>query len=269
MNNVILILCDALRDDTAAHQMGYLEHLVEVKLANRYTVISELPTKSRPCYEAIHTGVPASQHGVTNNKVVRRSKIPSIFQAAVEHGKTTAAASYYFISELYIRAPYDPLNDREVDDEALLIQHGRFYSMDDYPDEELFATGSMLVRKFTPDYLLIHPMGLDLAGETYGANSSQYRNQVTRQDDMMANLIPEWLQAGYVVLVTGDHGINADKSHGGTLPDVRHVPLYLITPNGNCAGNTGETISQLQLAPTICKLLGVPIPETMKHPPIV
>ncbi len=30
---VILVVSDALRDDTAAHQMGYLEHLVEAGLA--------------------------------------------------------------------------------------------------------------------------------------------------------------------------------------------------------------------------------------------
>lgn len=38
MNKVILVVCDALRDDTAAAQMGYLEHLVEAKQASRFTV---------------------------------------------------------------------------------------------------------------------------------------------------------------------------------------------------------------------------------------
>jgi len=266
---VILVLSDGLRDDVAARQMGYLEHLVEAKLASRYKVIAELPTMSRPLYETIHTGVPVTRHGVTNNRVVRRSRMPNLFQAAVEGGKTTAAAAYYWFSELYNRAPYDPIDDREVDDPALLIQHGRFYTQDDYPDADLFATAGVLVRKFAPDYLLVHPMGMDYMGETYGSDSSQYRNHAIFQDIIMAGLIPEWLERGYTVLVTGDHGINKDRLHGGTTPDVREVPLYLIGPDGKGKGNTGQTVSQLQIAPTVCRLLGVPVPETMGQPSIV
>jgi len=64
---------------------------------------------------------------VTSNRVVRRSTKPNIFQAAVDSGKTTAAAAAFWFSELYNNAPYDMLNDREVDDDSLSIQHGRFY----------------------------------------------------------------------------------------------------------------------------------------------
>lgn len=127
----------------------------------------------------------------------------------------------------------------------------------------------MLVRKFAPDYLLVHPMGMDYVGHTYGADSSEYRNHAIRQDVMLANLIPKWMERDYNILVTGDHGMSADKMHGGTTPDVREVPLYLIRPGVPGAGDTGEVISQLQIAPTVCKLLGVPIPDTMKQEPLI
>jgi predicted AlkP superfamily pyrophosphatase or phosphodiesterase len=268
MGKVVLVVSDALRDDTAAQQMGYLEHLVETELATRYTVIAELPTMSRPLYETIHTGVPVTEHGVITNQVVRRSRMPNIFQAAVGQGRTTAAAAYWWYSELYNKVPYDPISDREVDDPALLIQHGRFYTEDPLPDKELFATAGALVRKFAPDYLLVHPMGMDHVGHVYGADSREYRNNAVFQDVILGNLIPEWLEAGYHVLVTGDHGMNSDHMHGGNTPDVRNVPLYVIPPDGKGAGNTNKTISQLQIAPTVCRLLGVPIPETMKQPPL-
>ncbi len=268
MGKVVLVVSDGLRDDTAAQQMGYLEHLVEAKLATRYTVIAELPTLSRPLYETIQTGLPVSQHGVVSNRVVRRSKVPNLFQVAVENGKTTAAAAYYWVSELYNKVPYDPIDGREVDDESLLIQHGRFYTQDGFPDIELFASAGMLVRKFAPDYMLVHPMGMDLAGDTYGADSGKYRKHAIRQDVIMANLIPEWLERNYTILVTADHGMSNDKGHGGTTPDVRQVPLYLIRPGVPGVGNTGQVVSQLQIAPTVCELLGVPVPQTMKQPPI-
>ncbi len=269
MSQVILILSDALRYDAAVAGMGFLGHLVETRQASLYKVIGELPSMSRPMYETIHTGAPVSEHGIVANYIVRRSTMPNIFQAAVEAGKTTAAAAYYWFSELYNRAPYDRIDDREVDDEKLLIQHGRFYTQDDYPDIELFATAGMLVRRFLPDYLLIHPMGMDYTGEKYGADTSQYRNQAIFQDMWLAGLIAEWMQRGYNVLVTGDHGINADRLHGGTTPEQREVPLYLIRPGVQGLGDTGQVLSQLQIAPTICRLLQVPIPPTMKAPPIV
>ena len=146
MGRVILVLSDALRYDTAVDGMGFLGHLVETKHASLYKVIGELPSMSRPMYETVHTGLPVMEHGVVSNLVVRRSTKPNVFQSAVEAGKTTAAAAYYWFSELYNRAPYDPIDDREVDDPALLIQHGRFYTQDSYPDPELFATAGVLAR---------------------------------------------------------------------------------------------------------------------------
>lgn len=269
MSKVILVLSDALRYDTAVAGMGFLGHLVEVKKASLFKVIGELPSMSRPMYETVHTGLQASQHGVVSNYVVRRSNQPNVFQAAVEAGKTTAAAAYYWFSELYNRAPYDPIEDRELDDDTLLIQHGRFYTQDDYPDVELFHAAAMLVRRFAPDYLLIHPMGMDYMGEKHGSDSSAYRNQAIYQDMMLATALPEWLERGYAVLVTGDHGMNADRLHGGTTPDVREVPLYIVRPDLPGDGNTEKVVSQLHIAPTICKLLDIPIPETMKMEPLV
>ena len=269
MSQVILILSDALRYDAAVEGMGFLGHLVETRQASLYKVIGELPSMSRPMYETVHTGLPVSEHGIVANYIVRRSTQPNIFQATVDAGKTTAAAAYYWFSELYNRAPYDRIDDREVDDDSLLIQHGRFYTQDEYPDIELFATAGMLSRRYSPDYLLIHPMGMDYTGEKYGADTSQYRNQAIYQDMFLAGLIAEWMQRGYTILVTGDHGINADHLHGGTTPEQREVPLYMIRPGVQGAGDTGEVISQLVIAPTICTLLGIPIPETMKYPSII
>jgi predicted AlkP superfamily pyrophosphatase or phosphodiesterase len=268
LNKVILILSDALRYDTAVANMGYLGHLVEIRQATLYKVHGELPSMSRPMYETVHTGAPSSEHGIVSNYVVRRSKMPNIFALAQQAGKVTAAVAYSWFSELYNRSPYDPVEDGEVDDPSLPIQHGRFYTQDEYPDIDLFHTAARLVRRFHPDYLLIHPMGMDYTGEKFGADSSEYRNHAILQDVTLATILDEWMQSSYDVLVTGDHGISADRSHGGTTPDVRDVPLYLIRSGVSGLGDTGIILSQLQIAPTICRLLGLPIPETMRADPV-
>jgi predicted AlkP superfamily pyrophosphatase or phosphodiesterase len=261
LSKVILVLSDGLRYDTAVAGMGTLDHLVEAKLASLYKVTGELPSMSRPMYETVHTGLTVSEHGIVSNLVVRCSTKPNVFRYAREAGKTTAAAAYYWFAELYNRAPFDRIDDRETDDDALSIQHGHFYTQDNFPDVELFATAGMLVRRFTPDYLLVHPMGMDYIGGRHGADSSEYRNHAIRQDMWLATYIFEWMECGYSILVTADHGMNADGLHGGTTPE---LPLFLILPGIAGKGDTRQTISQLQIAPTILNLLGIPLPGTMK-----
>ncbi len=260
---VILVLSDGLRYDTAVAGMGTLGHMVETKLASLYKVTGELPSMSRPMYETIHTGLPAHVHGILSNLVVRRSSQPNIFALAQAAGRVTAAAAYFWISELYNRAPFDRIDDSEVDDPALPIQHGRFYTQVEYPDLDLFAQAGMLVHKYSPDYLLVHPMGMDHAGEAHGASSSAYRNHAIRQDMWLATYLMEWTELGYNILVTADHGMNDDGLHGGTTPEVREVPLFLVMPGSKGKGDTRSTVSQLQIAPTLCKLLGLAVPSTM------
>ena len=268
MSKVIMVVSDGLRDDTAAEQMGYLEHLVETGLATRYTMRAEMPTVSRVLYETLHTGLPPHRHGITSNGTVRMSNSPNIFGLARDNGLTTAAVAYCWYSELYNHCPYDPVAHKEVDDPALAIQHGRFYQGDAYPDIDLFALATVLARKYSPDYLLAHPMGMDDTGETFGADSSEYRNKAGAQDQILGVCVPEWLDSGYTVLVTADHGLNRDKSHGGSLPEVRLVPFYAIRPGQQGNGDRHETVSQLRVAPTVCGLLGLAIPETMEGRPL-
>jgi Type I phosphodiesterase / nucleotide pyrophosphatase len=261
------VLCDGLRDDTARTQMGYLEHMVATRRAARMTAIAELPTLSRPCYEAIHTGVGCAVHRVTTNQLPRRSVLPNVFGLAAAAGRTTAAAAYYWFSELYNGGAFDD-DDREVDDPRLAIQHGRFYRDESTPDGETCATASMLTRRWDPDYLLVHPMGLDYRGHRDGAGSMQYRTHATHLDEMLAALVPRWLASGRTVLVTADHGHDDDRSHGGTSRAVRRVPVYALPWRGRGAGDTGRVVSQLQLAPTMCEALGIPPAPAMGDRPL-
>jgi hypothetical protein len=246
--------------------MGYLEHLVESGHARRWTMLAELPTLSRPLYETVHTGLPPASHGIVSNQQVRLSTKPNLFGLAHAAGLTTAASAYCWFSELYVAASYDRVLGREIDDLACPIQHGRFYTEDATPDIETFQAGAMLALRFQPDYLLIHPMGMDYVGEPAGGRSLLYLDQGRLQDAILANLVPVWLEHGYSVIVTADHGMTDDGRHGGSSRAERQVPLYLIDPHSDRGGDMQGEISQCSLAPTICRLLGVPVPESMQTP---
>jgi hypothetical protein len=195
-------------------------------------------------------------NGITSNQVVRPSSQTSLFHLVRQQGGTTAAAAYYFFSELYNQAPFHPLHHREQHDLDQPIQHSRFYWDDSYPDSHLFADAAALQRDHNPDFLLIHPGGMDAAGHQYGGESKQYRNQAIAIDDLLAQYLPLWME-DYQIVITADHGMNGDGQHGGTSTAERAVPLFCISPRLR-PGVYPEVLPQLAIAPLVCQLLNLP-----------
>lgn len=254
MKKLILIVIDGLGYEVAKTRMAYLQHLVEYKKATFHKVIGELPTLSRPMYETILTGLPVIEHGIVSNDTVRLSRERNVFKIARENGLTTAAAAYHWISELYVKAPFDRFNDRILKESNSDIQNGIFYWSDSYPDEHLYYDAEYLRKTYKPDFLYIHPMNVDDASHSYSGNSANYRNSVLATDQSLANLLPVWMEDGYTIMVTADHGANDDNGHGGTLPCEREVPLWII---GEENLDVPATISQLQIAPLVCNILEI------------
>ncbi|USG64224.1 alkaline phosphatase family protein [Brevibacillus ruminantium] len=262
-NKLAMIMLDGLRYDTAVSHMGYLHHLVEYGKASRFRVQSELPSLSRPLYEVLLTGTPVWTNGVTGNRTVRLSHQESLFHLTRKQGLTNATASYYWVSELYNEAPFDPLRDRIQQNTDKPIQHGIFYFEDHYPDTHLFADAHYLLNTHGPDFLYVHSMNIDDDGHKYTADSIQYRNRVLAADAILATVLPVWMEKGYQIMITADHGMTADGNHGGTTSADREVPLFIISDR-IAPGILEETISQLQVAPLACHLLGIPASEAMQ-----
>lgn len=200
-HKVIVVLVDGLSAEVA-HCMGYLAGMVEAGQGLQATLSCALPSLSRPLYECILTGTTPVESGITHNGVSRLSRQESIFHLARAGGKRTAAAAYHWISELYNQSPWQAARDRFTHDERLPIQHGCFYWDDGYPDSHLLMDGEWLRSQYDPDFLLIHPMGVDDAGHRFGLDSRQYRNQARRMDSLLADLLPQWLAEGYQVVIT-------------------------------------------------------------------
>ena len=253
-HNVILVVLDGLSYQVAQHALGHLLAYCQAGRAALYKLECELPALSRPLYECILTGVPPIDSGVVHNDVVRLSKERSIFHYARDAGLSTAAAAYHWMSELYNRAPFVAARDRHTSDTALPIQHGHFYYADHYPDSHLFADAESLRLKHAPDFLLVHPMNIDDAGHRYGLDSPQYRNAARRADVILADYLQGWLDAGYQVLVTADHGMNNDRSHNGLLAEEREVPLLVL--GGAFSLDPHAHPRQTELCGTVCTLLG-------------
>ncbi|CAH2214575.1 alkaline phosphatase family protein [Tepidibacter aestuarii] len=264
MQKVILVILDGLNYNTGISRMGFMHHLVEMKKAQLYKVIAALPSMSRPLYETILTGTNPIEHGITNNNINRRSKEESIFSIARKSGLKTGAAAYHWVSELYNKSPFNYIEDRIQNDSAQNIQNGMFYYDDNYPDSHLFLDAEYIRKAYDPDFLLIHPMGIDEIGHQYSSESKEYRKKAIEVDTILSNHIPTWIEEGYNIIVTADHGMNKDHGHGGIEDDERLVPMWTI---GESFIDTDcKEVNQLIIAPTICKILGIePSKKMMKE----
>ncbi|MES2818014.1 MAG: alkaline phosphatase family protein [Pseudomonadota bacterium] len=255
-SNVILVILDGLNFQVARHALGHLQAYCGAGRAALYKLDCALPALSRPLYECILTGVAPIDSGIVHNDVVRLSTQRSIFHHARDAGLVTAAAAYHWFSELYNRAPFQAARDRHTAAPELPIQYGHFYYADHYPDSHLFADAEHLRLRHSPNFLLVHPMNIDDAGHKHGLDSSQYRNSARRADILLAEYLQGWLEAGYQVLVTADHGMNNDRSHNGLLPEEREVPLFVLGDAFSLDGAARPL--QTELCGTVCELLGVP-----------
>lgn len=271
---VVFVLVDAIGFDAAVACLGTLEGLVEGGKARRWRMRTVLPSLSVPVYETLHTGTPPHVHGLRSNDLIPLSRGPHVFGVARAAGRVTGAVAHWNFSQMYNRVPYDPVRDIEVDDDSLAIQHGRFYGDEratkanlHLPSEQdVMAKATMLIRRFAPDYLLVHTFGPDSVGHVYGGESREYRYEIWAVDNALADSVPVWREAGYRVLFTADHGMTADGRHGGNSDVERLVPFYDI---GHPEGGAAEGIvDQLAVAPTSLARMGLRPPPEMTAPPL-
>ena len=273
---VILVIMDGVGYDTAVGQCGFLEGMVESGAARRWKMRAALPTRSAPLYETLHTGLAPVEHGIVANEALRPTNRPNVFHAIRALEGRTAAVAHAWYFTLYNGRAYHLIDDVEIDDEAAAgIQHGRFYSQEGYgkinscaPAEiDLCAQLTLLLRRHDPHYALLHTCSADTLGHTFTAHSAEYREQTWRIDNALARVVPHWRDLGYEVIVTADHGMNADGHHGGTAEIEREVPFYYFGAGHGPKAST--LLDQLAVAPTILARIGVAVPETMRAAPIL
>lgn len=264
-NKTIFLLLDGCGFGTAECCLGYPEHLVERKQGAKYRVIGELPSSSRPIYETLLTGLPPYLHGVVSNQHPFPSQKESVFHLCEQHGLITAASAYYWISELYVTAPFDPVHNRFSLESNSPICHGIFYYEDSYPDSHVFSDAEFLRTRYSPDFLVIHPMNGDESGHRFGHHSREHHLAINKMNEILAVTMPHWLNAGYHVVITADHGMNEFGLHGGNTHLQRTVPLYLFSPKLKTGDFSSITLSQLIIAPLLCSLLEIEPAEGMMN----
>lgn len=269
MDKTILVILDACRFDAAKRNLGYIESLIDYKKGAKYRLWGELPSLSRTMYATMLTGLPAWQHGITDNEVNFTLTCDHLFSLCRRAGGVTAAASYGWMSELFDHGPFDLVRDRYQLESEGNISHGIYYVHDDYPDNHLFADGEYLRKTYQPDFLLYHSMAIDRQGHLHGAGSVQYEKAVCEAGYILAGLLPQWLKEGWQVVITADHGMNEMGIHGGTDSAQREIPLYIFSDKVRPGRFEEQEMTGLCVAPLLCRLLGITSGEGMIHEQIL
>lgn len=258
MSKLVLLLIDGLRADTARDYLGYVQALNEAGRAHWDTLRCELPSLSRPLYATVINGRTPLDHGIVGNGQAGQRCGSTLFDDLAAAGRRSAVAGYHWFYELLAGAVFDPLIHRDVALPALGIEGARWYWEDDYPDSHLLADAEALRQAHAPDFLLVHPMGMDLAGHRHGGESTGYTGAARRLDHVLAQVLPRWQAAGYDVLLSSDHGMHADHWHGGSLPQERDVPLVWLPHAGPATAPVDWPRSQLGIRRFVASHLGCP-----------
>lgn len=273
---LLLIILDGVPWRNWRRLFGNLEGWVDSGAARVWRHRAVLPSISASCYASIHTGLSPQDHGCTGNGNVFYLDKPDVFSATRGAGGVTGAVAHSFWSQFFNRHPFDLVRDIEYDEpDACAINHGRFHTMTGYglinqmtpSDVDLFATLTALCHRYSLNYGLLHTCTLDSMGHRFFHESQEMDHACAVMDEMLAPFIPRWLDMGYEVIVTADHGQDDRGHHGGRDPLQQDAALYYFGPGDGPPEDT--IIDQLQLAPTILSRLGAAIPETMKAEPFL
>ncbi len=247
---LMLIVLDGVRVD-ASRGMPHLQ-----KLAARGSsgiVRVGMPSLSNPGRATTATGAWPEVHGVTNNGRYRPPPMDSIFSLAKRQGiprtvygsdfwtrafgeHLDAESAFTFDKDLHASEGPEPLIDRQ---------------------REVCADMAAQLRRFPAGLIVVGITATDTAGHDFGGESDEYLQVVAEADRCIAQLDDERT----TFVVTSDHGHihrHGQGGHGGAEPVVAYVPLVLAGPG--VLQSSGWNGRQVDIAPTICALLGLPLP---------
>jgi len=123
-----------------------------------------------------------------------------------------------------------------------------------------------LRKQQAPDFLVLHLVGMDHAGHRRGVKSAKYADVARRVVGHLETVVG-LLPPDTTVLVTSDHGATDSGGHGGGSDIETTVPLFAF--GAGVAAGARVNINQIDLAPTLSCLMGLPFPATSLGRPAV
>ncbi|PHH66041.1 hypothetical protein CDD81_566 [Ophiocordyceps australis] len=120
------------------------------------------------------------------------------------------------------------------------------------------------------DVLIGHCLGVDHAGHRYGPDHVAMNAKLSQMDDFVRRLVGR-IGEDTLLIVMGDHGMDAKGDHGGESDDEVEAALWMYSKRPLFGRTRPEDArppltakerptNQIDLVPTLALLLGIPIP---------
>lgn len=237
---VVFVMIDGLRLD-ASYGRQFLDSLRDRGVDA--TARSHFPTMSRPNYVTLVTGVEPKWSGVRTNDHDRPVLLDSMMARARAQGLRVA----------FVAQSGDGLPTMFPDD----LDEG---GLAPWPGGAERALANALARG--DELILWWILDVDDAGHAFGGASPQYRLAMRRVDDRLRSVLgADKINLGQdTVVVVADHGHIDQGGHGGMEDEVVDVPL-IVAGAGVRPGATISDAHLIDIAPTVCALLGLPAPS--------
>ncbi|KAL9625325.1 MAG: hypothetical protein Q9160_000388 [Pyrenula sp. 1 TL-2023] len=128
------------------------------------------------------------------------------------------------------------------------------------------------------DMLIGHFLGVDHAGHRYGPNHLAMREKLSQMDNVIRR-VKDLIDDDTLLVIMGDHGMDAKGDHGGESDDEVEATLWMYSKAPVFGRTKSEfahppatakerPVGQIDLVPTLALLLGLPIPYNNLGSPI-
>src|ERR687896_90345 len=247
---VIVVVIDGCRLDRFHEaKKPYLERMMA-----RGTVYEKVetvyPARTVVCFSSMFTGAAPEAHGITSNLVLKLGlKVESVFDAlrrAEKKGRLVGIAH---------------LIDAFGDDVASVTS----VAHNDKIDQNLIAAARRELEAHDPDLLVLQLLAVDQNGHVRGTYYPEYVERIEITDRLIEGFMGWCEERGYLedaaVVLMADHGQGRGIGAHGHLSEGERLVPFALWGSGVARGRVvEEPRSILDLAPTICFLLGVEPP---------
>ena len=248
---VIVVVIDGCRLDRFREaEKPYLEKMMAGGAVYE-SVETAYPARTVVCFSSMFTGAAPESHGITSNLVLKLGlKVESVFDVLRRTGKKGRLVGIAHLIDAF------------GDDVASVTS----VAHNDKIDQNLIASARRELEEHDPELLILQLLAVDQNGHTRGTYYPEYVERIEITDRLIEEYMHWCGERGYLedaaVILMADHGQGRGiGAHGHLSEGERFVP-FAMWGSGVAAGRTVEKPrSILDVAPTICYLLGVEPPS--------
>jgi len=230
-----------------------------IMAAGAYTLKarSVMPSVTLPCHTSMMRGVDVPRHGITTNIFTPLARpVPSLFDVAKDSGLLVGA--FYNWGEL--RDLCNP--------SSLKISYMVNDSHDVDGDWNVALGVESYIEKRPLDLIFVYLGCTDSAGHDFGWMTDPYIHAISDADKCIGRVLSALDKTGREVItfIGTDHG-GHDRHHGTEMAEDMTIPWMICGP-GIPVGEIEKDVRIFDTAPTIAKLLGLPLPAEWDGRPI-